>query len=347
MEFTWPILLVLLLAVPVLVAVYIWAQRRRARFALRYSSLELMRDALGRRSNIRRHIPPFFFLLGITAMLIGVARPLAVVTVPEQEATVILAIDVSRSMRANDIQPDRLDAAKTAADAFVEKQTPGTRIGVVSFSSSADLVQAPTTDKDAALAAINRLQLGSRTAIGSGILTSLDAIFGTPQTSAEPPQVEPLPTLAPTPVPEGFHVPAIIILLTDGRSNTGPLPLDSAQTAANRGVRVFTVGIGTTQGATIQGGGGGRFGFGGGGRGGFAFRADLDETTLQEIATLTDAKYFHATQADQLVSIYQSLNTQLIVTTQRMELTAWFTGAAMLFLLIGGILSLLWFNRLP
>ena len=342
MEFTWPILLVLLLAVPALVAVYIWAQRRRARFALRYSSLELMRDALGKRSNIRRHIPPFFFLLGITAMLIGVARPQAVVTVPEQEATVILAIDVSRSMRANDIQPDRLDAAKAAAELFVEQQTPGTRIGVVSFSTNADLVQAPTTDKQAVLGSIDRLQLGSRTAIGSAILTSLDAIFGTPPTSAAPPQVEPLPT----PVPEGFHVPAIIILLTDGRSNTGPLPLDSAQTAANRGVRVFTVGIGTTQGATIQGGGG-RFGFRGGGRGGFAFRADLDETTLQEIATLTDAKYFHATEAEQLVSIYQGLNTQLIVTTQRMELTAWFTGAAMLFLLIGGALSLLWFNRLP
>ena len=342
MEFTWPILLVLLLAVPVLAAVYIWAQRRRARFALRYSSLQLMRDALDQRASIRRHIPPFFFLLGITAMLIGVARPLAVVTVPEQQATVILAIDVSRSMRANDIQPDRLDAAKAAADAFVEKQTPGTRIGVVSFSTSADLVQAPTTDKDAVLAAVNRLRLGSRTAIGSGILTSLDAIFGTPQTSISPPQEETLPTPAPTPVPEGFHVPAIIILLTDGRSNTGPLPLESAQTAANRGVRVFTVGIGTTQGATLQGGGG-RFGFGGG----FAFRADLDETTLKEIATLTDAKYFHATEAEELVSIYQSLNTQLIVTTQRMELTAWFTSAAMLFLLIGGILSLFWFNRLP
>jgi Ca-activated chloride channel homolog len=344
MEFTWPILLVLLLAVPALVAAYIWAQRRRARFALRYSSLQLVRDALDQRSNIRRHIPPFFFLLGITAMIVGVARPLAVVTVPEQEATVILAIDVSRSMRANDIQPDRLEAAKAAAAAFVEKQTPGTRIGVVSFSTSADIVQMPTTDKDAALASINRLQLGSRTAIGSGILTSLDAIFGTPQANASPPQEETLPTPTPTPVPEGFHVPAVIILLTDGRSNTGPLPLDAAQTAANRGVRVFTVGIGTPQGATIQGGGGGgRFGFGRG----FAFRADLDETTLQEIATLTDAKYFHATEAEQLVSIYQGLNTQLIVTTQHMELTAWFTGAAMLFLLIGGILSLLWFNRLP
>jgi Ca-activated chloride channel family protein len=351
MEFIWPGLLGLLLAVPALVAVYVWAQRRRARFALRYSSLQLMRDALDKRSSLRRHIPPFFFLLGITAMLVGVARPVALVSVPAQEATVILAIDVSRSMSARDIQPYRLAAAKAAAEAFVEQQTPTTRIGVVSFSANADIVQMPTTDREAVLAAVDRLNLGTRTAIGSAILTSLDAIFGNPAVGASSSTQDMTggPTPTPTPVPEGYHVPAIIILLTDGRSNTGPLPLESAQIAASRGVRIYTVGVGTTQGGTIQGGPGGGGPFGGDrfGGGGFGFRADLDENTLKEIATITDAKYFHASEAEELMSIYQSLNTQLIVETQRMELTAWFTGAAMLFLLIGGTLSLFWFNRLP
>jgi len=352
MEFTWPWLLPLLLTVPLLVAAYVWIQRRRARFALRYSSLTIVKDALGKGPGIRRHIPPFFFLLGITTMLIGVARPVGLVTVPATEATVILAIDVSRSMRANDIKPNRLEAAKQAAALFVSEQTPTTRIGVVSFSATADLVQAPTTDQVAVMSAIDRLNLQSRTAIGSGILTSLDAIFegsGTTATSSSQDPSEPTPT--PMPVPAGFHVPAIIILLTDGRSNTGPLPLESAQISANRGVRVFTVGIGTAEGAVIQGGGGnpgfGGFGFGPRGGGNLGFRADLDETTLKEIATLTDAKYFRATEAEELLSIYHNLNTQLIVQTQRTELTAWFTGIAAAFLLIGGILSLLWFNRLP
>lgn len=356
MEFTWPWLLPLLLAVPLLIAAYVWVLRRRSRFALRYSSLALVKEALDKGPGLRRHIPPFFFLLGVTAMLIGVARPVGLVTVPAKEATVILAIDVSRSMSARDIRPNRLEAAKAAAEAFVTQQTPGTRIGVVAFSATAELVQAPTLDRDAVLAAIDQLNLGTRTAIGSAILTSLDAIFENPNTNASPSSQESgLPTPTPTPVPDGYHVPAVIVLLTDGRSNTGPLPLESAQTAANRGVRVFTVGIGTLQGATIPGGNGGFFGnggsggnngrFGGGFRGGFM--ADLDETTLQEIAQITDAKYFHATEAEELLSIYQGLNTQLIVETQRMELTAWFTGAAAIFLLIGGALSLFWFNRLP
>ncbi|MDE3089328.1 MAG: VWA domain-containing protein [Chloroflexota bacterium] len=343
MDFIWPGFLALLIAIPLLVAAYVWAQRRRSRFALRYSSLSVVKDALGKGPGLRRHIPPLFFFLSIAAMLLAVARPVAVVTLPAQDATVILAIDVSRSMRANDIQPDRLDAAKAAAELFVQEQRPNTRIGVVSFSATAALVQEPTTDREAVLASIDRLALGSRTAIGSGILTSLNAIFeklDANESAASPDLAAPTPT----PVPDGFHVPAIIILLTDGRSNTGPLPLESAQMAANRGVRVFTVGIGTTQGTIIPGGnpGGGRFG-----GGGFAFRADLDETTLQEIAQITDAKYFHASEAEELASIYQGLDTQLIVQTQRTELTVFFTAGAALFLLIGGTLSLLWFNRLP
>ncbi|HEX7587247.1 MAG TPA: hypothetical protein VF478_02935, partial [Anaerolineae bacterium] len=187
-----------------------------------------------------------------------------------------------------------------------------------------------------------------------GILTSLDAIFEHPYASGASPTLDPnAPIPTPTPVPDGYHEPAIIILLSDGRSNTGPLPLESAQIAANRGVRVFTVGLGTTQGGTVPGGPGGNDPFGGGGfrgggpRGGGGFNSQLDEATLQEIAKITDAKYFQATETEQLLSIYKNLNTQLIVQTQRTELTAWFTGFAGIFLLLGGLLSLLWFNRLP
>jgi Ca-activated chloride channel homolog len=359
MEFTWPWLLPLLLAVPLLVAVYIWAIRRRARYALRYSSLTIVKDALGKGPGIRRHIPPVLFLVGITAMLVGLARPVGLVSVPAVNATVILTIDVSRSMLGRDIQPTRIEAAIAAAEEFVSQQNPTTRIGVVTFSSSADLIQAPTTDQESVLSAIDHIRVGSRTAIGSGILTSLDAIFERSDTTATSPTVDPnVPTPTPTPVPDGYHEPAIIILLSDGRSNTGPLPLDSAQIAANRGVRIFTVGLGTTQGATVQGGpggggpfGGGQFGggqFGGGFRGGGGgFNSQLDEQTLQEIAKITDGKYFHATETDQLLSIYKNLNTELIVQTERTELTAWFTGFAGIFLLLGGVLSLLWFNRLP
>ena len=360
MEFTWPWLLPLLLAVPLLVAVYVWAMRRRVKYALRYSSLTIVKDALGKGPGIRRHIPPALFLVGITAMLIGLARPVGLVSVPAVNATVILAIDVSRSMLGRDIQPTRIDAALAAAEEFVSQQTPTTRIGVVTFSSSADLVQSPTTDQESVLVAIDRIRVGSRTAIGSGILTSLDAIFERPDATGSVPAVDPnVPTPTPTPVPDGYHEPAIIILLSDGRSNTGPLPLESAQVAANRGVRIFTVGLGTTQGATVPGGPGGPGGpgrispfgggqFGGGFRGGGGgFNSQLDEQTLEEIAKITDGKYFHATETDQLLSIYKNLNTELIVQTQRTELTAWFTGFAGIFLLLGGVLSLLWFNRMP
>ncbi len=337
MEFFWPGLLALLLIVPLLVAAYVWALRRRARYALRYSSLLLVKDALGKRPGLRRHIPPLFFLLGTTMMLVALARPYAVVTLPKQAATVVLAIDVSGSMRANDLKPSRLEAAKTAARTFISRQSPDTRIGVVSFSSTAALVQPPTTDHDAALAAINRLTLERRTAIGDGILASIDAIFEKPGTglstadNIEPPA----PTPTPTRVPEGFHVPAIIILLTDGRSNTGMSPLDAAQTAADRGVRVFTIGAGTPEGATI------------GGRNGFRFRAELDERTLKQVAEITDAEYFSATDENALVNIYKNLNTEVIISTERMEITVGFTAGAMLLLLIGGMLSLFWFNRLP
>ncbi|MEW5720692.1 MAG: VWA domain-containing protein [Chloroflexota bacterium] len=338
MQFLSPDMLWLLLLIPALIGAYILAQRRRARYALRYSSLSVIREALGKRPGLRRHIPPLFFLCGIGLMLFAAARPFGVVTLPKQQATVILTLDVSGSMRANDMKPTRLEAAKAAARAFIALQDAQTRIGVVSFTWNANIVQAPTTDRELARAAINRLTNQQSTAIGSGILVSLDAIFEKPSTSTTAPRLgDPLaaPTPTPTPVARGNFAPATVILLSDGQNRTGPSPITAAQIAADRGVRVFTIGIGTPQGTTIEGGGG------------FGFRAVLDEETLRRVAAITDAKYFHASDETALLTIYQNLAKGVVVTQEKEESTVIFTAVAMLFLLFGGALSLFWFNRLP
>ena len=174
MQFIWPTALWALLVVPVLVGLYILVQRRRRRYALRYASLTLVRDALGKGPGLRRHIPAALFLLALTAMLIGLARPQSVVTLPSEEGTVILAIDVSGSMQADDVKPNRMEAAKAAAITFVDKQSAAARIGVVSFSDNAAIVQAPTDDKEAVKAAISRLRPQRGTAIGRPSLWTAD-----------------------------------------------------------------------------------------------------------------------------------------------------------------------------
>ena len=340
MQFTWGWMLPSLVIVPLLIAAYIWSQRRRSRFVVRYSSLLIVKEALGKQPKWRRHLPPFFLLLAITAMLVGVARPVAVVIVPKPEATVILTIDVSGSMRATDIQPSRIEAAKAAARAFVQQQDPTTQIGIVAFSGNASLVQAPTTDRDAVLAAINRLSVQRSTAIGWGILTSLDAIFQDPeivQTNSMVTNSNPTPIPSGTPMPAGTHVSAIVILLTDGQNVTGPSPLDATEQAANRGVRIFTIGVGTTTGTTIGGGNNSRGGF----------RTALDEATLLKIADWTDGTYFHASNAEALRTIYQNLDTTLIVSTEKTELTMAFTAVAIVLMLVGLTFSFLWLGRLP
>src|SRR3990170_2825080 len=235
MSFLWTEMLWALLLVPVLIAAYILAQRRRRKYALRFASLSLIKEALGRGPGIRRHIPPALFLIGVTALIVALARPVATVILPSQQGTVILALDVSGSMRAQDLQPTRLEAAKAAARAFVDKQPKNVRIGVVSFSNNAAVVQAPTTDRETVLAAINRLSTQRATAIGSGILTSLDAVFEEPGAKPTPSSRDPLtlsePTAAPTPVPPGTYAAAVVVLLSDGQSNAGPDPLQAAKQA--------------------------------------------------------------------------------------------------------------------
>lgn len=350
MEFKSPEFLWFLLLIPALIVAYILALRRRNKYALRYASLSLVKDAIGKGPGWRRHIPPILFLLALTLMILAAARPFGAITLIKRQATVILTIDVSGSMRANDLKPNRLEAAKAAARAFVELQDANTRIGVVSFSNMAAVVQAPTSDREAILAAINRLSTQRSTAIGEGILTSLTAIFEKPEDKVvSPSDVLGAPTPTPTPVAPGVHVPSTIILLTDGQNRTGTLPTEAARAAANRGVRVFTIGVGTTAGAIIgpppgqEPFGGGPGGFGGGG----GFRSALDEDTLKRVASITEGQYYHASDAESLLSIYKNLDKEFVTEREQEETTVFFTGAGLVFLLIGGILSIWWFNRLP
>jgi Ca-activated chloride channel family protein len=338
MSFIWGRFVWLLLLVPVLIGVYILMQRRRQKYALRYASLSLVKEAIGRGPGKRRHIPPLLFLVGIAVMCVGVARPAATIMLPSEQGTIILTMDVSGSMRADDIKPSRLEAAKAAARTFVEKQPQNVHIGVVSFSDNPAVVQAPTTDHQAVLAAINRLTPQRGTGIGRGILASLDAIFETPGATPIPPSRDPFSRLQPTPtftpVPHGTYAPAVIILLSDGQNNVAPAPLDVVAQAVGRGVRIYTVGVGSPQGAVLH-------------VEGFSMRVRLDEDTLKHIAEKTDGSYFKADSESDLRDIYGKLGTQLVFKPEQTELTAFFTGFAAVLLLVAGMLSLLWFNRLP
>lgn len=338
MSFLWVEMLWALLLVPALIIAYILAQRRRRKYALRYASLSLVKEALGHGPGIRRHIPPALFLLGITTAIIALARPVATVMLPSQQGTVILTLDVSGSMRADDLKPNRMEAAKFAALAFVEKQPRNVRIGVVSFSNNAAIVQAPTTDREAVIAAIKRLAPLRATAIGSGILTSIEAIFEEPGARPTPSRGDsltlPEPTPAPTPLPRGTYAPAVVVLLSDGQSNSGPPPIQSARQASDRGVRVYTVGVGSPEGTVLR-------------IDGRSIRVRLDEETLKAIAEETDASYFKADSETDLREIYEKLSTNLVLKPEQTELTAGFTGFATLLFLIAAALSLLWFSQLP
>jgi len=346
MTFLWPDMLWLLMAVPALVAVYIFLLRRKKKAALRYASLSMLKEAMGAGQRFRRHVPPLLLLLALATMTVAVARPAAIVTLPTQQQTIILAMDASGSMRAKDVEPNRLVAAQEAAKAFVADLPRDVRVGVVSFAGTAAVVQPPTRSREDVLAAIDRFQLQRGTAIGSGIIVSLATIFpdagidlseaiyernarrALPLDPGRKPEKKEF-----TPVPPGSYASAAIILLTDGQRNTGPDSLEAAKMAADRGVRVFTVGVGTTNGEVI-------------GFEGWSFRARLDEETLKSIAGLTRGEYFYAGTALDLKKVYQGLNARLVFEKKQTEITALFSAAAAGLTLLAGLLSLLWFNRI-
>jgi Ca-activated chloride channel family protein len=342
MDLLWPQFLLLLGLVPLLIAVYIVALRRR-RVGLRYSSLALVRAALPRFSRLRRHVPFVLFLLALTSLILALVRPVQIVTVPTGQATIILALDVSGSMRQRDIQPSRLAAAQAAALSFIQSQKPNTQIGLVAFAGWAELVQPPTTDQEALQIAIESLTVGRGTAIGSGILKSLDAIAAI-DPSVPPSVANPARGEQPTAVPKGAFAPDIIVLLTDGVATTGPMPVDAAQQAVDRGVRVYTIGFGTAAGSSDFGGG--FFGGGGGGPRGGGFRRGIDDATLKQIATMTDAKYYEASSAGELLNVFQNLPTYLITKHEVMEISVVFAAAGALFIALALALALRW-NPLP
>jgi Ca-activated chloride channel homolog len=355
MDVLWPGFLFLLIIVPLLIAAYIWMLRRRRRYTVRYSSLALVRAAAPRFSRWRRHLPFALFLLGLTSLVVAMARPVAIVSVPTGQTTVILAIDVSRSMCATDIKPNRLEAAKAAALSFIQSQKASTQISIVAFAGFAEVTQSATNDQEALQAAVESLTTGRRTAIGSGILKSLDAIAEIDKSVA--PSVTDLSSaVAPTPVPKGAYAPDIIVLLTDGVSNAGPMPLDAAQQALDRGVRVYTIGFGTANGSEIpfcapqiqgggtldRGSGGGGFGGGGFGGGGGGFRRGIDEDTLIEVAKMTGGEYYSAESASELQDVFQNLPTYLITKHETMEISVAFTAVGALLAALAVTLSLRW-----
>jgi len=327
----------LLALVPVLIGFYLLVLRRQRKYALRYASLVHVTDGSGHGPGFRRHVPAFLFLLGVTISIVALARPSATIMLPGLRGTVILSLDVSGSMRARDIKPTRMDAVKDAARSFVNAQPRGVRFGVVAFTAWASIVQAPTTDKGRVLAAIERLSPQMYTAIGSGLLTALSAIFpklsGRTADTANAPLTPGPQDQEPPPVAPGSNTSAVIILLSDGQSNQGPDPLDAAEKAANLGIRVFTVGVGTREGANIN-------------LDGFTFHAILDEPTLRKIALITGGSYFKASSAEELLGIYQSLGTRLGLEKENTEITALFVAAAVGLFLVMGVLSIAWFNRL-
>ncbi|MHB8750042.1 MAG: vWA domain-containing protein, partial [Aggregatilineales bacterium] len=247
----------------------------------------------------------------------------------------ILAFDVSGSMAADDLKPTRMDAAKAAAQDFVQRQPVTVQIGVVAFSDNGLTVQIPTNDQGAVLAAINRLTPQRGTSLASGILASLNVIaVGAGQTPNLYSNLTPTPAPAPTPVPKGTYTSAAIILLTDGENNESPDPLAAAQTAVDRGVRIYTVGIGSAAGTNLH-------------INGFTVHTQLDEATLQQIARLTSGEYYNADSEQDLHQIYNNLDLQLVIKPEQTEITSIFAGVGIVILLIGGAFSLLWFSRLP
>ena len=355
MTFLWPSLLLL----PVGAAGYLALERRRRARIAGYGSLAVRAGAApvaaaatvvaaGTAANsagqdrsmavarLRRRLPAACLLLGLGLLVVALARPQAVVSVPRVEGTVMLLFDVSGSMAATDLAPSRMEAAKAAARTFVERQPPTVRIGVIAFSDSGLSVQVPTNDATQVTAAIDRLAPARGTSIAGGILTALTTIAADEAGPAAGYYTNrsPGPTPEITPVPDGTFSSAVVVLLTDGENNQRPDPLEAAAAAADRGVRIFTVGLGTPQGATLE-------------IEGFRVHSQLDEGALRQIADVTQGAYFAAADPAAFDAVYQAVETRLVIRPEPMEVTSLVGGAGLLILLIGGVASLLILGRAP
>ena len=344
MTFHWPNALWALLVLPVLVALYVWLLNRRRKTTVRLASVAVARLAVGKGPGWRRHIPPLIMLLAVGVLLFAAARPMAVITLPLSERTIMLAMDVSGSMRAEDVKPNRLVASQEAAKTFVNGLPRDVKVGIVSFAGTAAVVQAPTTSREDIIAAIDRFQLQRGTATGSGIVLSLATLF--PDHGIEIQHITGQRNFpgggeigrkkgdkpAFTPVEPGTYSSAAIIMLTDGQRTTGPDPLEAAKMAAERGVRVYTVGVGTTQGEII-------------GFEGWSMRVRLDEETLKAVSVLTRGEYFYAGSAEQLMKVYESLSSRMVVERKETEISGLLAALGALLALVASALSVWWFGR--
>ena len=354
MTFLWPQFLWLLLALPLLVVLYVWLLRRKKKNALQYASLSIVREAIGKGQSLRRHIPPVLFLLSLAAMLVASSRPLAVVSLPSDKQTIMLAMDVSGSMRATDVKPNRLVASQEAAKAFLAELPRNIKVGIVAFAGTASVVQQPTLSREDLVAAIDKFQLQRGTAIGNGIVVSMAELFpdagidlasmqygrdrqrgvAIDQTAKDRTDGKDGKEKTPfVPVAPGSYTSAAIILLTDGQSTTGVNSMEAAKVAADRGVRIYTVGVGTVDGETI-------------GFEGWSMRVKLDEETLKGIARNTQAEYFYAGTATDLKKVYESLSSRLTVVKKETEISGILALVAAALALLSAGLSLAWFNRI-
>jgi Ca-activated chloride channel family protein len=329
MSFLWPWSFLCLLLVPLLILYYrrLLAQRRQTAVAL--GTLGIVQNRSGQELGRRRHIPPAIFLLGLVLLIIGLARPEMPVTLPRVEGTVILTFDVSNSMLADDLEPTRMEAAKAAARAFVENQPSTVLVGVVAFSNGGLVVQPPTDVQADVLATIERLTPQGGTSLGQGIFTALSAIAGEPVTLDEAALEEGIPRLE-----MGDYGSAVLVLLTDGENTGPPEPLDVAQAAAEAGVRIYPIGIGSSEGAILE-------------VDGFNILTQLNEIPLQEIASLTNGTYLRAEDEAALQEIYENIDLRLVVRGESMEVTAILAAMGLLLWLIGGALSMFWLGRVP
>lgn len=333
MSFIWPWVLLTLVLVPVCMLLYRRLEQQRRRAADRLGSFGIVRSGGVTPSGARRHIPAVLFLVGLAVLLLAAARPQMTLPVPQLEGVVMLTFDVSASMAADDVEPTRMDAAKVVAQDFVERRPRNVKIGVVAFGEGGLVVQPPTDDQEALAATISRLVPQSGTSLGQGILATLNAISGTPDTDQrENDNADAESTAAPAQRETFAHT--VIVLLTDGENTAPPDPLEAAQTAIEQGVRVHTVGVGSSAGTTLE-------------IDGFNVHTQLHEALLEEIALLTEGDYLSLETSDDVGTIYEDLGSQFVVRNQEMEITSVLGGVSMIALLIGGGLSLLWFGRMP
>jgi Ca-activated chloride channel family protein len=369
-DFLWPTFLWLLLIVPLLAGAYIWLLGRRKQGALRYGNMGVLKQAIGP-ANWRRHLPPALMLMALTLLLLAVARPSAMVSLPSNRATVMMAMDVSGSMRAGDIKPSRIEASQKAAKDYIAGQPKDVVIGMVAFAGAAFVVQNPTTDRTSLLAAIDNFELQRGTAVGNGLLVSLQTLFpqenlpisnfnngggwgnsggfgfnrrsgggcGRADDSAGQNfgrrlgEAGGTPPKKHVPVEAGSYKNAVIILMTDGQTTTGCDPIEAARLASEYGVRVFTIGFGTPRGNNVS-------------FGGFSMRTQLDEEALKKIADMTKGKYYRASSSDDLKQVYELLTKQFVVEVKEMEVSSFFAAGAALLMMIAAGLSVAWFGRI-